>query len=221
MMSRPDSAPLRISLPYWLREFTQIRVAAVTFAGTLGIAGAAVFASYWHMDHARKSETQAQAALEAARSRLEHAETEKSEIRLYQPQFLELRRKGLIGEERRLDWVEAIRQIQEQRRLLPLSYEIEPQQPYSLETRLPTGDYQLRGSRMALRMELLHELDLFHFLTDLRQAGTFTVQDCAIRRTTSAGTTPLAPSLNADCTLNWVTLTSRPAAPVAVSRGAP
>ena len=139
-------------------------------------------------------------------------------IRLYQPQFLELRRKGLIGEERRLDWVEAIRQIQQRRRLLPLSYEIEPQQPYLLETQLSMGDYQLRGSRMALRMDLLHELDLFHFLTDLRQVGTFTVQDCVIRRASNAGTAPLAPTLNAECTLNWVTLTVRPAVS---SRGQP
>jgi len=206
MMARSVNAPVRLPMPDWLREFAQIRKAAVTFAGTIGIAAAAVFASYWHMDTARQSEAAALAARDASRSRLVHAETEKAEIRLYQPQFLELRRRGLIGNERRLDWVEAIRQIQEQRKLLPLSYEIEPQQPYTLETRLPTGDYQLRGSRMALHMDLLHELDLFQFLGDLRQVGTFTVQDCAIRRASSAGTTPLAPSLNADCTLDWLTL---------------
>jgi len=210
-MAPSNSAAVRIAMPSWLREFAQIRAAAVTFAGTLGIAGAAVFASYWYMDHARKAESRTQAERDAARSRLAQAETEKSEIRQYQPQFLELRRKGLIGDERRLDWVEAIRQIQERRRLLPISYEIEPQQAYLLETQVPTGDYQLRGSRMALRMDLLHELDLFHFLSDLRQAGTFTVQDCAIRRAANAGTAPLAPTLNADCTLNWVTLTPRAA----------
>jgi len=212
MMARSERIPGRITMPFWLREFAQIRTAAVTFAGSLGIALATVFASYWHMDEARTSERQALVSRDSARSRLVHAETEKSEIRLYQPQFLALRRKGLIGEERRLDWVEAVRQVQEQRRLLPLSYEIEPQQPYRLETRFPTGDYQLLGSRMILHMDLLHELDLFHFLADLRLAGTFTVQDCTIRRSASAGTTPLAPSLSADCTLNWLTLTPAAAA---------
>ena len=212
MMARPDSAPLRIAMPAWMREFGQIRKAAVIFAGTAGIAAATVFASYWHMNQARSAEAYSESRRDEARSRLTHAETEKAEIRLYQPQFLELRRKGLIGDERRLEWVEAIRQIQVRRRLLPLSYEIEPQQPYLLETQLSTGDYQLRGSRMALRMDLLHELDLFHFLTDLRQAGAFTVQDCTIRRAANAGTAPLAPTLNADCRLNWVTLTVSPGA---------
>jgi hypothetical protein len=213
MMARAGRIPVRVPIPLWLREISQVRGALVTFVGTLGIATATVFATFWHMDAARTEETSAMTERDAARSRMVHAETEKSEIRLYQPQFLELRRKGLIGEERRLNWVEAIRQIQEQRRLLPLNYEIEPQQPYRLEIQMSTGDYQLRGSRMALHMDLLHELDLFNFLADLRQAGSFTVQDCSIKRSTSAGTTPLSPNLSADCTLDWVTLV--PHAPLA------
>lgn len=213
MMARAGRIPVRVPIPLWLREISQVRGALVTFVGTLGIATATVFATFWHMDAARTAENSAMVERDAARSRMVHAETEKSEIRLYQPQFLELRRKGLIGEERRLNWVEAIRQIQEQRRLLPLSYEIEPQQPYRLEIQMSTGDYLLRGSRMALHMDLLHELDLFNFLADLRQAGSFTVQDCSIKRATSAGTTSLSPNLSADCTLDWVTLV--PHAPLA------
>ena len=213
MMARTGRIPVRLPIPLWLREISQVRGALVTFVGTLGIATATVFATFWHMDAARMAENSAIAERDAARSRMVHAETEKSEIRVYQPQFLELRRKGLIGDERRLNWVEAIRQIQEQRRLLPLNYEIEPQQPYRLEIQMSTGDYQLRGSRMALHMDLLHELDLFNFLADLRQAGSFTVQDCSIKRATSAGTTPLSPNLSADCTLDWVTLV--PQAPLA------
>ena len=218
MMARSSRIPLRVPIPFWLREFAQVRAALVTFAGTLGIATAAVFATFWHMDAARTTENLAITARDAAKSRMVHAETEKSEIRLYQPQFLELRRKGLIGEERRLNWVEAIRQIQEQRRLLPLSYEIEPQQPYRLEIRVPTGDYQLRGSRMALHMDLLHELDLFNFLADLRQAGSFTVQDCSIKRAASASTAALSPTLTAECTLNWLTLVPHPAVRAASGR---
>lgn len=195
------------------REFSLLRNAVLAFLATLAISLVAVLASAWHLRQAHFAEAAQLLERDAARSRLAHAETEKEEIRLYQPQFVELRRKGLVGPERRLDWVEAIRQIQEQRRLLPLTYEIEVQQPYRLETTLPTGDYALLGSRMALHMDLLHELDLLNFLSDLRLAGTFAVQDCIIRR--AGGAAPaagqLAPTLNADCTLNWLTLT--PVAP--------
>ena len=191
-------------------EFSLLRNAVLVFLATLAISLSAVAASAWHLRRAHLEEAAALLERDGARSRLAHAEAEKEEIRLYQPQFVELRRRGLVGPERRLDWVEAIRQIQEQRRLLPLTYEIEVQQPYRLETALPTGDYALLGSRMALHMDLLHELDLLNFLSDLRLAGTFSVQECMIRRATAA-TTPAAgapaPTLNADCTLNGLTLT--------------
>lgn len=203
-----------------LREFALLRNAVLVFLATLALSLAAVSVSMWQLRLARFGEAAQLLERDGARTRLAHAETEKDEIRLYQPQFVELRRRGLVGPERRLDWVEAIRMIQEQRRLLPLSYEIEVQQPYRLETSLPTGDYALLGSRMALHMDLLHELDLLNFLADLRLAGTFAVQDCSIRRSAGAASPvagAVAPTLNADCTLNWLTLT--PAGPGA-ARGA-
>ena len=213
--ARKKAAPRRIPLPYWMREFALIRTAAVTFAGTAGIAFACVFATYWHLQDARDRESYQQYLRNTAQQNYVHAEAEKQEIRIYQPQFITLQRLGFVGSENRLAWVEAIRQIQEQRRLLPLTYEIDPQQPYRVEGRLASGDYQLRGSRMSLHMDLLHELDLLYFLTDLRQRGVFAVQGCALRRTAAAGNAPLAPTLAADCVLNWLTLT-----PQAPGRGA-
>jgi len=192
-----------------LRDFALLRNAVLVFLATLVVALSAVATSGWHLHRAHLEEAAALLERDGARSRLAHAETEKEEIRAYQPQFIELRQRGLVGLERRLDWVEAIRQIQERRRLLPLTYEIDVQQPYRLETALPTGDYSLLGSRMTLHMDLLHELDLLNFLSDLRSNGTFAVQECVIRRTGGAAPASgvLAPTLNADCTLNWLTLT--------------
>ncbi|UMR29076.1 hypothetical protein MJ904_18505 [Massilia sp. MB5] len=206
----PDAG---VPLPFWLSGFARIRKAALTFTATAGVAVAAVALSYWYKQDALEVEARAQRARNDAHSRLTYAETEKEEIRRFQPAFLELRRKGLAGKERRLDWVESIRQIQEQRRLLPLTYQIDPQQPYRLEQPLPTGDYQLRGSRMKLHMDLLHEMDLFNFLADLRQRGYFAVQDCSLRRTATATPGVQSPALSGDCTLNWLTLTPQPAAP--------
>ncbi|WEF34797.1 hypothetical protein [Pseudoduganella chitinolytica] len=197
----------RVTLPYWIGGFALIRTAAITFAVTAFATIAAVVTSYWKLQHARQDELVAQGLRDAARQSFVHVEAEKQDIRIYQPLFLDLRRRGFVGAESRLEWVEAIRQIQAARRLLPLTYQIEPQQPYKLAGRVATGEYQLRGSRMTVHMDLLHEMDLFDFLSDLRQRGVFTVQDCAMRRTASAGNAPLAPGLTADCTLNWLTLT--------------
>jgi hypothetical protein len=214
MSSAPPATAARthVPLPYWVRYFALIRPAAITFAVTAIVTIAAVVTSYWKLYGARQQELQAQGARDAERQRFVHVEAEKQDIRTYQPLYIELRRRGFVGTENRLDWVEAIRQIQEGRKLLPLTYQIEPQQTYKLAGPVATGEYQLRGSRMQVHMDLLHELDLINFLVDLRQRGVFTVQDCSIKRAASAGNTALAPALTADCTLNWLTLTT-PAAP--------
>lgn len=199
-------AALALPVPYWLREFALIRRAAVMFVGALGIAAAAVFATNWYLDEARAQLGAALQSRDAARGRFINVETEKQDIRKFQPQFVALRDRGLIGEENRLEWVDAIRQIQQQRQLLPISYEIAPQQAIRLEANMSTGNYHLRGSRMNLHMDLLHEGDLFQFLKDLKARSFFAVQDCTIQRSQAGLGTTLSPTLSADCTLNWLTL---------------
>lgn len=205
-------------LPYWLREFALIRLAVVMAAGALSIGVATVFASGWYVDHAEEERLQALQMRDAARQRFAQVETEKREIRAFQPQFALLRSRGLIGDENRLDWVEQIRQIQEHRRLPPLSYEIEPQQAVKLDAPLPLGDYALRGSRMHLRMELLHEGDLFNFLDDLRQRGFYAAQECTLKRMGGLQNLPNAPTIGADCKLNWLTLAPAAAAKTTARR---
>jgi hypothetical protein len=195
-----------IPVPYWLREFALIRLAVATFAGSIGVGVAAVFASTWYLHDATEAQRLAQQSRDAAYQRFAQVESEKQDIRTFQPQFIELRSKGLIGEENRLNWVDQIREIQEQRKLAPLSYEIEPQQPVRADGRMPLGGYALRGSRMSLHMDLLHEGDLFNFLDDLRQRSYFAAQDCTLKRTGGAQNVPNAPQLAADCKLNWLTL---------------
>ncbi|MFA9218352.1 MAG: hypothetical protein ACEQSK_14790 [Sphingomonadaceae bacterium] len=204
--SKKKARPAALPLPYWLREFALIRLAVVTLAGAAGIGVAAVFASGWYLHDAADNRTQAQQSRDAAYARFAQVENEKQEIRDFQPQYLELRSNGLIGEENRLNWVDQIRQIQEQRRLPPLNYEIEPQQPVRVEGNMALGGYVLRGSRMNLHMDLLHEGDLFNFLSDLSERSYYAVQDCTLKRTGGAENIPNAPTLSADCKLNWLTL---------------
>jgi hypothetical protein len=215
----PNAAPRaplipRRALPYWVRDFAIVRPAVLTFVAVAAISLACVVASRVQLVHARADENTAHTQRDAARSRFLYAESEKQEIRAYQPLFVELQRRHFVGAENRLDWLDAIRQIQERRRLLPVTYEIDPQQPYKLAGRLATGDYQLRGSRMTVHLDLLHELDLFNFLVDLRHYGVFTVQRCSVKRIASPGNAAPAsgpaPNLSSDCTLHWLTLTPDP-----------
>lgn len=207
------AAPAR-SLPLWVGELALIRRALLCFTLTMLASLALLSLSISYRERQADELETARHARSAAASLFNHVEAEKQEIRAYEPQFLALRQRGLIGEENRLAWIDAIRLSQEQRKLLPITYDISAQQLLQLPASVATGQYQLRASKMQLHMDLLHELDLLNFLGDLRQAGYFAVHDCTLKRhgTASAGGAPaMAPTLSADCSLLWLTLGSVPA----------
>jgi hypothetical protein len=196
------------------KEPAPIRLSAISFALALTTAALAVGASRWCLQMRSADLAQAQQLRDAAFAKFSQVDQEIEEIRLYQPQFLQLRARGRLGAENRLAWTEAMRQSQEQRRLLPISYEIEPQQAFQLDPPALAGAYQLHGSLMTLHMDLLHEMDLFDFLDDLRAHANIAVRDCAIKRGTMAPqTTAVAPLLSANCTLYWLTLDADGALP--------
>ncbi|MTV41965.1 hypothetical protein [Duganella radicis] len=217
MSPNPAPAPKKpaatVPLPYWINEFGLIRTAALTLVAAVTISVTGVLLSDMKKNDAIDLAEHAQRTRDAAASRYAQVDNEKRDIRNFQRRFVELRQRGLIGDERRLEWLDAIRRAQAELKLPPLSYEIEPQQVVQLEAPLDLGEYQLRGSRMHLHMELLHELDLFNFFQTLRENSYVAVQDCSIKRLGVVAGTPGASTLGADCTLNWITLNTAPKAP--------
>jgi hypothetical protein len=206
-------AAATIALPYWINEFALIRIAVLTLIAAITVSLTGVLLSELKKHEADERLEKAQRTRDAAYSRYAQVDNEKRDIRNFQRRFVELRQRGLVGDERRLEWLDAIRQTQDQLKLPPLSYEIEPQQVVQLEAPLDLGEFQLRGSRMRLHMELLHEVDLFNFFQNLREHSYFAVQDCSIKRLGVVAGTPGASTLGADCTLNWITLNTVPKAP--------
>ena len=208
------AAPAR-ALPAWLGELHLIRRALLCFTLTMLASLLLLSLSIAYREREAQQLDLAQRTRSAAAMLFNHVEAEKQEIRAYEPRFLALRQRGLIGEENRLAWIDAIRRSQEQRKLLPISYDISPQQGLQVPLPMVMGQYQLRGSRMRMQMDLLHEMDLLNLLDDLRQAGYFAVQDCTLKRHAAAGAGPggasgAAPALGAECELLWLTLGSTP-----------
>ena len=225
MMAKPNAARGKqtdTSAPTWRDELGMIAAPARLCAGVLLGAALLVGAASWY--GARQASALAQAAQvrAAAAGRFQNVESEKQDIAVYQPRFVELQAGGLIGDENRLAWIEAIKSIQGNRKLVSASYDIEPQQALVFAAPMALGDYQLRASRMRVELGLVHELDLFHFIDDLRGAGRFTVQDCRIKRTDAPAESIGVARLGANCTLVFLTLGAAPqtdASPLA--KGAP
>lgn len=212
---KPDSAkgknvPARRS--FMKDDFPLIRKSLIVLAASLMSSAALVGAGGALLIKPHEAMNQAQAQRDEALGKLRQAENDKREIQDYQPKYLRLRERGFVGEERRLDWMEQIKSIRENRKLLPITYEISAQQAFQIGPEVSTGDLELRGSRMKLQMPLLHEGDLLNFLDDLKHKGFYTAQECKIRR---AGTEPESAHLPlaAECTIYWLTLGERVASP--------
>jgi hypothetical protein len=182
-----------------------IRAALLTLAATaLAVAGA-VWGSAHLEDRMRQGRDEAQQRLDDARTRLRQASQEGRDIRRYRARYETLLERGLIGEERRLDWIDAVGRVKDRRKLFEIDYEISAQQPVAAEGLMPQGELDLRSSRMKVDLPLLHEGDLLNFLDDLaaRDKGLFVIQGCEILRGDGAT------GLRASCSLDWLTL--RPA----------
>lgn len=148
-------------------------------------------------------------ALEAqAQAKLKQVREEESEIKLKAALFSNLSARGVIGEEQRLDWVELLRDIRNNRRLLDIQYEFSPQQPLGNGQ----GPWSFQVSSMRLQLQLLHEDDLLNVLADLRNTAKaqVLVRSCEVSRQPRApGDSPgLHANLKAQCLLDWITLRS-------------
>lgn len=203
--------------PWWLRDFRHLRLAALVFAITAGGAIAAVAGSrqLWHETRARQ--VQAAQARDLARKQFIQVEQEKRDIALFQPIYRQLLARRLVGVENRLDWLEALRRMQDRYHLPPIAYDIAPRQPVVVSPAMDLGRYRLYTTRMRVQMDLLHEGDLFALLSGLRAQGHSTVQECTLKRPAAVPNAPLAPTVTAACTLNWVTLATGPASDAAPS----
>lgn len=125
------------------------------------------------------------------------------------PTYRELERRGLIGDEQRLSWVDALRSANAQARLYGIDFEVGPQQPYAYANQLGIGSISVQQSLMKVRLDLLYEDDLLGFLRRLaaQEVGFFAVNYCNLQRSGPEQFEPVnQPLLKAECELAWITI---------------
>ena len=148
---------------------------------------------------------------DASRKYLSVDEQERA-IADYYPRFVALYRQGVIGDEHRLSWVEALRGAGSALALPELSYEIGAQTLYAPDFPLDNGPFDVRVSEMALSLGLVHEGDLMRLLgmLEARAEGLFSVRACQLVRVSrAASAVGVGANLRAECTLDWFTLELR------------
>ena len=192
----------------------ELRKLALPFAAAavLLAAGAAlIWGSAQSYAAAQRQLQGAQAERRQNTERLARIAEEQREVSEKLDIYKQLKALNILGEERRLEWADAITRIRMQRELLDLSYRIERQRLLKTLPGKPEG-VEFLASTMRVQLALLHEEDLLRFLSDLRASGNayYAVRACSLSRTGQAATgTTITPRLRGDCEIELITIIDR------------
>ena len=171
------------------------------------LAAGAVYYSDALLDQSQKKLAQEQKQLKEARTRLQRSGDEKEVIVQYLGGYQQLERSGFAGDEKRINWLDGLRQANQQAELFGVEYQISTQKPYPYAAEFNPAPLTLAESAMKLRVRLLHGDDLMRFFNALarQNAGLFLIDECKVRRLDTGGVIRFQPNLMAECELSWVT----------------
>jgi hypothetical protein len=190
----------------------RLPIAAMAILAAIGIAAILVTEHYYILESKQREASLADR--KAAQERVAKVAEEEREIRENLVHYRKLIERGIVGPERRLDWIDAITAIKNERRLFEIRYAIEPQRVLDYPGTASKGSARFMVSRMKLEMQLLHEGDLLNFLADLNAAGKayVSVRGCDIQRAEpGAPGRTISPRLRASCSIDLVTLSQETA----------
>jgi hypothetical protein len=130
-------------------------------------------------------------------------------LRDYYPKFVKLYNKGIIGREKRLNWIESLRQAGEKAQLPSLNYSISSQEEHIPEYSINYSGYTLYRSSMQLNLGLLHEGDLFKLLNYINRIadGTYTISECTFSMNgKDVQFEKTHVNVSASCLLYWISI---------------
>lgn len=189
---------------FYLRRPIIIIVVSIVVSIAFALAG-------YHYEKAQREEYQS--ALSTLRSTHKLYSNIINDIDLleqYRSLYREYKSSGLVGEERRLSWIESLESTNEVLRLPTLTYNLNPQEDFKRPGFLLKRGVAVKSSPMDLSIGMMHEEDLFALLEGLRLSiqNLFTVDSCSITRSSQVDRSlnTKRANLRTLCTLRWVTI---------------
>ena len=169
---------------------------------------AIVAASQWYRDREKHESMASEQRLKESRGRVEAARRERDSLQESADVFRTLVERGLLQNEQRLDLVEMMNNLRARYQLFSLDYEIAPQRALALPGGRVYASVDVLASRVRIKLRALHEGDVLDFVDGLTHSGQgfYVVDRCKMRRAEEARVDILAPHVEAECTLEWITL---------------
>ncbi len=207
-MSRTGRGPEPVRRIDWraLRGPLVLVACAATFGAAVA-AGALRF----HAEAARGYDRE-KSRLETVRARYRTIDEQKRQIETWLPAYRSLRAAGVLGEERRLEWIEALRAAAARVGLPSLRYRIEPRTAHEADAGFDTGGHDAFSTVVRIEAGLRHEGDLERLIRELgsTETGLFHIERCGIRRSgPDFVMRPGAINLSTECDLRWFTFARR------------
>jgi len=189
-------------------EWSMLRGALMALGIALVIAVALAGASQHFLESNDKTFNKADRARRTAYNEYRNLDDQEQMIATYYPLFQALEKDGVIGDERRLKWTEALDQADAVLKLPGLSYSIDAQKRHTTEFPLDDGAYKLYASQMTLNLGLLHGGDLFRLFSRLDEdaEGLYSVDSCSVSRSRQEPGSPKEAHLKSTCKLYWYTI---------------
>ena len=172
------------------------------------VAGAGIVAgSHWYAQKEKRDSADIGRRLQEARARLDGAQRERESLQASAQVFRTLVDRGLLQGERRLELVELVNTLRA-RHQVTLDYEIAPQRPLALAGGGVFSSVDVLASRVRLKARALHEGDLLAFIDSLTSnpQGFYPIDRCIMKRIEVPAADALQPRVEAECTLEWITL---------------
>lgn len=216
-------------------DLPHIQWSLLILLAVLGTGGAIIAASEGFVTRAQEGQRALKQQLSAARGQLATAQEDQEKMQTYTQEYNTLLQRDIIGDDRRLDWMEALDKMRKQSKasgLMDFNYSIAPQQLYAPFPPVDSGNFDLHSSGMSMQFNLLHEGQLLTVLDALRtnSKGWFMLDRCELERNSAHETnvapnaqeddepplnasTPVVrsfvPQLKAQCAGGWLTLKNR------------
>ena len=189
----------------WLYLKKALMVLIVCASASVAVAAT----SYFYLEEKRKLNNSSQANLNKMKTRYQNAVYKLKLVADYLPAYDVLVKKGFVGDENRLEWVETLRKITKDKKVAAINYDVQALKPYTGNNNINANIFQVNTSEMVLRMKLVHERDLIDVFAGLNRqtAGIYDIKSCSlVRQTTKISFEYNAVNVLAECTLNWFTI---------------
>jgi hypothetical protein len=192
-------------------DLKRLRMPLAAAIVLLVLGAACLITSGYFLDAAKAAQGATRLSRVAAQERVSRVSEEERGIRDDLVYFEQMRQRGVAGEQSRLDWIESIAKIKNERKLFEIRYNFEAQRPLDYPGLVATAGAEFVVSRLKLDMLLLHEGDLLNFLADLQASikAHVSVRSCNVTRVergAAPSATSLQPRLRAECQVDLVSV---------------